>query len=157
MDRRVSHIPSRQVDRQRHVAPGAPDHLGLPVQHCRHRVVAAVVDLAVVHQEVIGDPFQLHHGLVVVDDQRVVADVGAGGDQDLQAVFEEQVVQRRIGQHHAQGADSRGDLRWQVILPFPVQDHDRVGRSLQEGGLFGREPAVLLDHAAGRGTSPQRA
>ena len=97
----------RRLDGQReargHVAARAAQHQRLgtqPAQRAHHRVVGARLDRAVVDEEQVGDAAQPRHRVVVAVGDRLVGDVAAGHHQRLAHVGQQQVVQRRVGQHH---------------------------------------------------------
>ena len=100
-------------DRQRRargdVAARAAQEHGPPAHGPQHRVVRPRVDRAVVDQDEVGDGAEpLGHLLVAVHDG-LVGDVPARHDEDRADVGQEQVVQRRVGQHHAEVGRARGD------------------------------------------------
>ena len=79
------------------------------------RVLAAAVDRAVVGEEGVGDPAQPLAGLVVVERDRLVGAVAARHHERPAEVVAEQVVERGVGEHHAEprdpGRDRLGDAR----------------------------------------------
>ncbi len=117
---------ARQLDRPGRVAARAADELrGAGGAQPQHAVVAARDDVAVVHQKRVGDALQPGQGFVVADHQRLAARVGAGHheQQVLRVVavqpgrargpagglVEQQELDRRAGQHHAQHVQARRD------------------------------------------------
>ena len=87
-----------------HIAPGAAGGILLPFQHPAEGIVAAGLDLPVMEQKAVGNAPQFVQGLGVFEKNGRVRQVGAGHDQHIQVVPKQQVMQRRIGQHHAQTA-----------------------------------------------------
>ena len=75
----------RRIKRQRHSqrnkASGAANQLRRAVDQRHHRVVAALQNFAVVHQKCIGNLSQPRQRLVVVDRDRLFAQVRAGHHQ----------------------------------------------------------------------------
>ena len=103
---RLGHVPARAAQQQR-----------APADRAHDRVVGARADRAVVHEDVVGDARQALDRVVVAVGDRLVGDVAAGHHQRRRGVGRQQVVQRRVGQHHAElGAARRHRLR-----------HGRVG------------------------------
>ena len=60
-------------------------------------------------EEQVGDVAQPSHGVVVEVRDRLVGHVRARHDQRLADVGEQDVVQRRVGEHHAEVGRARGD------------------------------------------------
>ena len=101
---RVRHVAARPAQQQ--WPPGVADPHGAD-----HRVVGAGLDRAVVHAEQVGDLVQPSESIVVAVGDRLVGDVGAGHHQRVTGeVRQQQVVQRRVRQHHAElrGAGRHG-------------------------------------------------
>ena len=92
------------LDRERRVAARAPREILLPAEHPAERVVAAGLDVAVVQEKAVRDAAQRSDRLGVFRHHRRVGEVRAGHHQHVEALAEEQNVQRRIGQHHAHAA-----------------------------------------------------
>jgi len=59
-------------------AAGAPQETGFARGAAHHGIVAAQVDIAVVDEEAIGDAGETVEGLIVVDGDRLLAQVAAG-------------------------------------------------------------------------------
>ena len=91
-----------QPDRARHEAAGAAQQERRSRHDARHRVVAAIRDLAVVHQQAIGDAAQPGAGLVVGAGHRLVGAVAGGEHQRAPRFFREQLVERGVGQQQPQ-------------------------------------------------------
>ena len=144
----------RQVARRR--APAAAHSLArgaersAPARHAHHRVVAGPRDRAVVHQEDVGDLIQPLAGLIVVDGDRLVAAIAAGGDDREGTLGHQQMVQRRIGKHHAQvgrglrhvGRDPRSGFRRSSTIGAAARRdssssarHDTVRRATAREGI----------------------
>ncbi len=86
----------------RDVAAGAAQHGLLTAEGADHRVVRADVDGPVVGEERVGDPLESGARVVVEVGDRLVGDVAAGEHDRGAHCLEEQVVQRAVGQHHAE-------------------------------------------------------
>jgi hypothetical protein len=123
----------------------------------RHGVVATHEDLAIVQQHGVGDAAEAAQRLGVVDDQRLPARIGRGADQcewlwllepghargPARGLVEQQVVQRRVGQHHAEQGEARRDpgrlVGSRVVL---LEQHDRPLRRLERSLLGRAQPRV---------------
>ena len=107
----------RQRDALRHVAAGAPDRQRprgrSGVERAHHRVLGADVDRAAVAEEGVGDRAEPAQRFGVAVGDRLLGDVARGQHQGLAQVGEQQVMERRVGQHHAEvgaaGRDRGGD------------------------------------------------
>ena len=87
---------------QRHKAARAPDQLRSAIDDCGHRIVAPLQDLAVVHQEGIGNTAEAHPCLFVINRNRLFAEVRRRHHQRLNAgIGKEKMLQRRVRQIHA--------------------------------------------------------
>ena len=73
------------------------------------RVVGARRDRAVVDEEGVGDAAEPLARVVVGERDRLVGHVPARQHERHARVHEQEVVQRRVGQHHAELAQARGD------------------------------------------------
>ncbi len=58
------------------------------------------------------------------DADRFVAEVAAGGDDGEIELAQQQVMQRRVGQHHAQGGVAGGDIVGDGRIGLAGQQHD---------------------------------
>ena len=77
----------------------------------------------------VGDRGQALACVVVGEGDRLVGDVAAGHHERQPGVAQQQVVERRVGEHHAQLAHARCDRRRDRRVRPPGGDHDRpVGR-----------------------------
>src|SRR5579859_718951 len=102
----------RQWDCEWNVSAGAADELGRSVHYGGNRVIAALKDFAVVHQESVGDVAQAGSGFLVVDGYRLFAEVGGGHDERPHSgIGEEKVLQRSIRQIDTEPGDA-GRYRW---------------------------------------------
>ena len=73
----------------------------------------------------VGDARQALARVVVAVGDRLVGDVAARHHERRRGVVREQVVQRRVGQHHAELAVARGDRRRHGRVGAPRREHDR--------------------------------
>ena len=158
-------------DRQRRargdVAARAAQEHGPPAHGPQHRVVRPRVDRSVVGEDEVGDGAEpLGHLLVAVHDG-LVGDVPARHDEDRADVGQEQVMQRRVGQHHAEVGRARGDrgrhpraraARGQHDGALGTGEQRRVGRAQldelpgrPQGGGHQRERLVLAVLAGAQG------
>ena len=85
-----------------YIAPGAAGGVFLSLQHPAQGIVAPGLNLPVMEQKAVGNALQLFQSLGVFEKDGRVRQVGAGHDQQIYVVPKQQVVQGRIGQHHAQ-------------------------------------------------------
>ena len=90
------------ADRERAVPARTADHPYSPVDDPDHGVVVSRIDLAIVKEKAVCDGTEPQHGLVVVLGDRLFAHVAAGHDERRRYGAHEQVVHRRVRQHHAQ-------------------------------------------------------
>ncbi len=108
----------------------------------QHGVVGARLDRPVVEQEQVGDRAQSLERVLVGERDRIVGDVPARHHQRVDAVageprqiVEQQVVQRRRGEHHAELGQAGGDRRTRRRSRprrSPRGEHDRPGRARQQ-------------------------
>ena len=137
----------RQRDPQRHVAARAANQLRRTIHHRRNRVVAALQNRPVVHQKHIRNGSQPRARLVVVNRNRLLAQVGGCHHQRIHArIGQQQMLQRRVGQKHAQPRNSRRNRRCNAIPTQRARQHDRPRRRLQQRFLFGAQRAQLPCH-----------
>ena len=73
----------------------------------------------------VGDAAEPLAGVVVLVGDRLVGEVAAGHHQRLADVGEQQVVQRRVRQHHAELAAPRRDRGGDARAGPPRREHDR--------------------------------
>ena len=113
---------TRQGDAARGEAAGAAQEARRAVDHAHHAVVAARHHRAVMRHHQIGDAGEPCAGVVIVDDQRLAAGIGAGGDQQqivrrvepggaggaAGGFVEQQEVQRGGGEHEAERVEAWG-------------------------------------------------
>src|SRR5829696_2837003 len=156
-----------QPERCRGVATGATDLVRSSSRCTDHGVVAAHVDLTVVDKEVVGDLAQLIQCFLVAIGDGLVRVVAAGHDERDARVAQKQVVQRRVGEHHAQGFLARGYLFGDTgPLPTFQEDYGTCRRGeqrlfvrgdeadltyLSEAACHEREGLVLAHLAAPQG------
>ena len=107
-----------------------------PPHDARDGVVGARVDRAVVQQHGVGQRPQPAQGVVVAERDRLVADVAAGQHERGAGVGQQQVVQRRVGEHDAELARARGHGGRDVGPGAPARQHDRPRRRGQERDLL---------------------
>ena len=115
----------RERERRGDVAARAAQHERPAADGAHDRVVGARVDRAVVEQDVVGDAGQALARVVVAVGDRLVGHVAARHHERRRGVVREQVVQRRVGQHHAELAAARGDRRRHGRAGAPRGEHDR--------------------------------
>ena len=125
----------------RDLAAGAAQH----ERPAHDRVVRAGLDRPVVDEEAVRDPGQPLQRILVAVRDRLVGHVAARQHERHAGVAEQEVVQRRVRQHHAEvgvrGRDRLGDRR-----PGPPPcDHDRAVAARQSLHLGRRE----VDERAG--------
>ena len=111
-------------DNRRRVAARAPQHHRPPGNDADDGIVHRPHDRPVMNQEQIGDAAEAPDGLMLVDADRLVRTVAAGGDHRESGFGQQQMVQRRVGKHDA---DERIAGRNAVGERAPVlpQQHDR--------------------------------
>ncbi len=135
-------------DRQRHETAAAAEKIGLLFDHLRQRVVGEREDGPVVAEDGVAEPGQLLGR--VVEQDRLVRDIGAGHDQRLGHFFHQQPVQRRVGEHEAQAVLPRRRQAEQWVVRFCLEQYDGGLGALQQFLLGRRDAAVPLDHGHGR-------
>ena len=136
-----------QVDRVgRMAARAAHDRLAAR-DDARDRVVVARADLAIMRQEAVGETRQAGQRVRIVGRQRLVGEV-AGREHDRPVELRhEHVVERRVGQEHAQPAvarrDGRGHCRGypRADVAPRLEEHDRSRRACQQAALGCPDPA----------------
>jgi hypothetical protein len=133
------HRPPRQgCAGQRRVPAGPPDRQLRPVQHADHGVVARDVDGPVVREHRVGEPRQAAGRVVVIEAQRLFADVGARHHQRVRHRLtvardpgEQQVMHGAVGQHDAEQRIAGRDVARHRRAAAPTGQHDRPGRAGQ--------------------------
>src|SRR5215217_3569517 len=136
-------VAARATDRVRYTS-GCPNY----------GVVGAHVDLTVVDEEVVGDLTQLIEGLLVPVGYGLVRVVAAGHDERDASVAKQQVVQRRVGEHHAQSLLTRGDRFGNTIVFPTLHEHYGMGGRGEQFFLFRRDvadPSYLREVAGHEG------
>ena len=111
----------------RDVAPRAPQQLRASTHDTGDRVVRAHVDRAVVDEEGVGDLGETFPRILVAVRDRLVGDVAAREHEHASCVREQQVVQGRVGQHHAELTRGCGHGRGDASARRPRRQHDRAG------------------------------
>ena len=125
-----------QEDWVRGVAARPSDHARSAVDNA-HAVVAAHVDIAIVQQEVVGDPSELDERFFVVPCQRFATQVPARHHQRDLCLVQQKVVQRSVWEHHSEIVLLWGDERRDIgFILLPAQKDDRSHRRGKEGLLF---------------------
>ena len=132
---RVRRVAARAADRER----GAHD-----------RVLAAAMDRPVVAEERVGDPAEPVGGLGVVDRDRLVRPVAARHHERAADVREQQMVERGVGEHHAEPGVARGDRFGDRGVGATAQEHDRPPGRAEQLGLrlvdLGERPGLVRHH-----------
>ena len=128
-DRRGRH------DRQREAVRHAPARAAQDERAAHDRVVGARLDRPVVDEEGVGDPAEPLARVVVGERDRLVGDVAARQHERHAHVAEQQMVQRRVRQHHAELAQPRGDrVRHRGARRARGDDDRPVARGQPRGG-----------------------
>jgi len=109
-------------------------------------VLATPVNGAVVGEELVGDTAEARACLGVVDGDRLVRAVPARHHERELGVGEKEVVERGVGEHHAELGRAGCDRRGNRSAGAPGQQHDRTLARAQERGRRRRE----LDERLGR-------
>ena len=94
-------LQPRYRHRLGHIAAGPPCKVFMPVQDPAERVVAAGLDHAVMQQEAVRNAPQRFYRLFIVLLDRGVGEIGTRHDEHVDVIPEQQHMQRRIWQHHA--------------------------------------------------------
>ena len=127
----------RQFDRLRRVAARPPQRQFLSVDDPRHRIVAADVDRPIVSQKQIGDAGQPGDGVVILVGDRLVGTVAAGHDErDVAQLSQQQMMQRRVRQHHAEVRVAGGDRFGDAGIGPLAEQHDRPAAASTTAALF---------------------
>ena len=137
----------RRRDRERHRVGGvaarpADDRLASG-DDAGHGVVVARPDLPVVDEEAVGEPGEPRERVLVVGRQRLVGQVAGGQDDRAADRLEQEVVERRVGQEHAQApvAGGHGGRDARVGRPGVPRAGRSVVRAGEDRPLQGAEPA----------------
>ena len=99
--------PERQI--ARNVAARPPQEQRAIHNHAKHGIVGPSLDRPVVHEEQVRDPRKPLQCVLVAVGDGLVRDVRARHHQHRARVIEQQVVERRVGQHHAELSRGRRD------------------------------------------------
>jgi hypothetical protein len=120
---------SRDAGGQRHrggdVPAGAAQKQRAASGHPDHGVVRARLDRPVVDEEEVGDAGQSREGVLVAEGDGLVGDVAARHHERQPRVGQQQVVQRRVGQHQPQLGHARRDGRRHRLAAPAKRQHDR--------------------------------
>ncbi len=136
-----------EIDRLRHEAARASQEGRRAVDDRHHRIVGAGHDRAVVRDDEVGDPGEFLMRLVVADDERLAARIGARRHQHESVGsmpgdrvngrsgrnVEDQMMRRRIGQHDAEPREPRRDGRSEHTAV--LNQHDRPRRLREQAAL----------------------
>ena len=124
----------RQVHRERGIAAGPAQEDGRVSRQPDHRVVVARHDLPIVQQERVGDRAEPPSRVGVVGGDRLLAQIAARHHQRTASAVEQQVMQRRVRKHHADGVEAGRDGRSERAVPAAREQYDRpLGRCKQLG------------------------
>ncbi len=134
---------TRQANRGRHVTARAAQHRRATppaeLDYACDRVVGAHVDRAIVHEKRVGDRAEALERVLVLVRDRLLRSVPARHHQRRHAargdVCHQQVVQRRVGEHHAELARMRCDLRRNLGRLATLGQNDRPRAALQQHPL----------------------
>ena len=125
-----------QQQRLRRPAPAAAQKVRRALPQHRDRIIAAVLDRAVMQKEAVGDAVQRGEGFRVAGQHRAAGAVGAGQHKRVgpaRRAVGQQRVQRGVGQQHAKaGGGAQEPPGVGVAL---LQQQDRPPRVLQPGGF----------------------
>ena len=115
----------RQREHARDGAARAPQRQRPAAGHAQHRVVDARLDRAVVEHDEVGDRRQPLARVVVLVGDRLVGDVAARHHQRLAHVGQQQVMERAVGQHHAELGRARRHRPGHARVVAAAGEHDR--------------------------------
>ncbi len=123
-DRGLGWRRHRQCEGVGHEASRAAQRHRTAAHHAHHGVVGAGVNLAIVDQEAVGDSAQARERVAVVARDRLFRAVAAGHHQPGWAAPQQEILQRRRRQEHAQLREPGRDAGGQ--RPAPRRgEHDR--------------------------------
>ncbi len=114
-----------EKNRGRHVPAGTPQEPRPAAVKSGNGIVAALIDLTVVCQKKIGDAGQSLESLVISDSDGFLAEVAAGHHQRAAELVQKQMMQRRVGKHHAKKTVAWGDRIGHRCLRPPRRQQDR--------------------------------
>jgi hypothetical protein len=104
--------------------------------------VDAIDDVVVVEQPVIGDPGELQPRLVIADALRLIGKIATcRHDRPIDA-FEQQMVERDVGQHKAERALAGRHCRGRKFVPLCRQNDNRRCRAAQDRLILRRHCAI---------------
>ena len=96
-------------------------------------------------QRVIGDPGELQPPLVIVDALRLIGKIAAGQHDRLLDAFEQQMVERGVGQHKAECALAGRHCRSNSFALL-CRQHDNRRRRAAQQPLFLRRHCAIASH-----------
>ena len=124
-----------QRDRKWSVAPGTAQHHSSSGNDSKDRIVNVPNDWAIVDEKKIGNVTETFQGLVFIDANRLVAQISACGHNGKIQLAQEQMVQRRIGEHDAKIGICWSNCQRKAARRSLQKDDWRLGRS--EKRFFG--------------------
>ena len=113
------------------------------VGHADDGVVGSRLDRAVVDQEQVGDLGEPLAGVVVLVRDRLVRDVAAREHERLPQIRHQQVVERRVRQHHPELRRPGRDRRRDRGVRTPRREHDRAHAAREQLLVQGRREDQL--------------
>src|SRR5215813_1146282 len=129
-------------DRQWHVAPRAAQKERDPVDASGYRIVTADLNRAIVSQKKIRNAAQSVHGVAILEGDWLVAAIPARHDQREVDASEQQMLERRVGQHQAEMTQSGSHLVGHALTypeGVPRQEHDGTCGRLEQSSLGVRD------------------
>ena len=116
-------ISSNSIPRSmvlRRISARAAQHALAAFERADHGIVHTRLDVTVVDQKPVGDAAKSAHASSFAIDDWLLAEVAAGHHQRVNSeacrrIAEQQVVQRRVGQHHAQSVVAGRDGRYNAV------------------------------------------
>ena len=101
---------------QRCIASRPSQHHFAVADDTHNRVIHVANDRPVVDQEIIGNSSQPLQRLALIDADRFVAQIAAGRDDGYPEISHQEMVQRGVGQHHAETRTGRRDCGSELRL-----------------------------------------
>ncbi len=124
---------------QRGISPGAPKDAGRAGRNAHDAVVGVPLDRPVVHEEDVGHSREPRERLVLVDADRLLAQVPARGDERGVDGTQQKVVERRRGEHQPELRLARRDGPGNGLLAEAGQEDDGRLGGLEERRGGGRD------------------
>ncbi len=162
----------RPVHRQRRISAPPAQPAGAAIRaNAQHRIIVAGCDGPVMQQQGIGQRGQILPGVGRVDHQRLTCGVATGHHQpgglrllqpvgvngSARSLVEQEMMQRRVGQHHPQGLQMRCQVRPKLRgLWLGVQQHDGALRRRQPACFIGRNFNLVVQRCQIRNHHCQR-